>query len=410
MGRRVVVTGMGVVSPVGNCAEDFWLSLREGRSGIGLIDRFDPEGLRSRIAGQAEPVTPAGMSNKELSRLDPYSVVAIGAADEAWAQAGIDIEAEDPYRAGLLLGSGVGGLDTISTQAQVVKERGVRRVSPLFAPKGLCNMAGGNVAIRLGLLGPNKTVVTACASGTHALGDAARLIRWGLADVMLAGGTEAALVPLGVAGFDQLRALSCRNDEPERASRPFDLDRDGFVIAEGAGLLVLESEEHATGRGAEILGEVAGFGETCDAYHITAPRPDGAGAVAAMRLALEDAGIGLADVGYINAHGTSTRHNDASESGALRQVFGAAMPPVSSTKSMTGHLLGAAGAVEAVACLMALRDGVLPPNINYETPDPECDINVVANVAREAKIEIALSNSLGFGGHNASIVLRRYGG
>jgi 3-oxoacyl-[acyl-carrier-protein] synthase II len=287
-------------------------------------------------------------------------------------------------------------------------EGGARRVSPLMVPKGLANMAAGAVAIRLGLLGPNKCVVTACASGTHSLGDAASLIQTGKADVMVAGGAEATIIPFSIAEFCAMKALSTRNDEPEKASRPFDMDRNGFVMGEGAGIMVLESEEHAKARGAEILGVVAGMGDTCDAYHITAPRPDGSGVAAAMKEALREAKLNPEDIGYFNAHGTSTKLNDAGECKALHVVFGEETPPTSSTKSMIGHLLGAAGGVEAVICILAMRDGILPPNINYDTPDPECQLNLVANTAIEKKVSAVMSNSLGFGGHNASIILTKY--
>lgn len=410
MANRVVITGMGVVTPLGNTVASFWEGMCNGRSGIGPITRFDTTGFASRIAGECENVMPAGMSNKDLNRQDRYTTLAIEAADQAWAQSGLDLNSEDPYRCGVYIGSGIGGIETIANDVVRLHEGGPRRVSPLMIPKGLVNMASGNVAIRLGLRGPNKSIVTACATSTHCIGDAAATIRMGEADVMLAGGSEASIVPFGVAGFAAMKALSTRNDDPQRASRPFDADRDGFVIAEGAGIIVLESEEHARARGAEILGVVAGMGETCDAYHITSPRPDGEAAVAAMRKALDAAGVRPEQVGYYNAHGTSTKYNDSSETLALKKVFGDSMPPVSSTKSMTGHLLGAAGSVEAIACLLAIRHGVLPPNINFETPDPECEVNLVANEAREADIAIAMSNSLGFGGHNAAIVLTSYDG
>lgn len=410
MSKKIVITGMGVVSPLGNTVATFWEGMCAGRSGIGPISRFDIEGYASRIAGEVDEVVPAGMSAKDLNRQDRYTTYAIEAADQAWAQSGLDLNTEDPYRCGVYIGSGIGGIETIANDVVRLHEGGPRRVSPLMIPKGLVNMASGNVAIRLGLRGPNKSIVTACATSTHCIGDAANSIRMGEADIMLAGGSEASIVPFGVAGFSAMKALSTRNDAPQAASRPFDADRDGFVIAEGAGIVVLESEEHARARGAEILGVVAGMGETCDAYHITAPRPDGEAAVAAMRKALDVAQVRPEQVGYYNAHGTSTKYNDSSETLALKAVFGDAMPPVSSTKSMTGHLLGAAGAVEAIACLLAIRHGVLPPNINFETPDPECDVNLVANEAREAKVAIAMSNSLGFGGHNAAIVLTNYDG
>lgn len=408
MRTRVVVTGTGVVSPVGNDTETFWKSICEGRSGIRRIDYFDPSELSSQIAGQTEPCVPPGMTSKDIRRSDPYSVWGLCSALQAWAQAGIDLNQEDPNRCGVIMGSGIGGLFTFQEQMTRFVEGGARRVSPLTIPKLLANIGSGEVGIQLGLQGPNEAVVSACASGVQSIGDAAMAIRNGRADVMVAGGCEASIVPFGMASFAAMKALSCRNDEPERASRPFDRDRDGFVMGEGGGALVLESEEHARKRGAEILGEIAGQADTCDAYHITAPRPDGSGASAAMRLALEDANVEPGAIGYFNAHGTSTKLNDAAETLALKTVFGDAMPPVSSTKSMIGHLLGAAGAVEALACLLAVRDGVLPPSINYDTPDPECDINIVANEAREARIDLAMSNSLGFGGHNSSLVIARY--
>jgi 3-oxoacyl-[acyl-carrier-protein] synthase II len=408
MHRRVVVTGMGVVTPLGNSLASFWEGLSEGRSGITTISVFDASELSSQIAGQAADCWPAGMSDRDLRRHDRYALFAMAAADQAWAQSGLDINTLNPSRCGAVVGSGIGGLFTIEEQITRFVRGGARRVSPMTLPKVLANMAAGDVATRLGLRGPNKSVVTACASGTQSIIDAADIVGDGRADVMVAGGTEAPVVPFGVASFCAMKALSSRNDEPQRASRPFDLDRDGFVIGEGAGLLVLESEESARARGADILCEVAGYGETCDAYHVTAPRPDGSGAMGAMINALEMAKIEPERVDYFNAHGTSTRYNDVSEALALRKVFGDKMPPVSSTKSMTGHLLGAAGAVEAVACIFAIRYNVLPPSINYDTPDPECQVNLVANEAREANVAIAMSNSLGFGGHNSSIILKRY--
>ncbi|MBX3180718.1 MAG: beta-ketoacyl-ACP synthase II [Candidatus Hydrogenedentes bacterium] len=408
MSTKVVVTGIGVVSPVGNDIKTFWRNICNGKSGIRLIDTFDTSDLPAKIAGIAEDVMPDGMDNKEMRRMSRYSQFAIHAAVEAWKQAGLDIDKEDPYRCGCIVGSGIGGLHEINVDSVKMAEGGSRRVSPLMVPKGLANMAAGAVAIRLGLLGANKAVVTACASGTHCIGDAANLIRMGKADVMVAGGAEATVIPFGIAGFCALKALSTRNDEPERASRPFDMDRDGFVMGEGAGVMVLESEEHAKARGAEILGVVAGMGETCDAYHITAPRPDGSGVAAAMKEGLRDARLNPSDIDYFNAHGTSTKLNDAGECRALHDVFGEVTPLASSTKSMIGHLLGAAGGVEAVICLLSILDGIAPPNINYDTPDPECDLNIVANEARETPIRATMSNSLGFGGHNASLILTRY--
>lgn len=408
MGPRVVITGMGVVSPVGNDLASYWSALCEGRSGIRTIDRFDTTDLSSRIAGLCADCDPPDLSKKDIARRDRYVIQAFAASDQAWQQSGLDLAKEDPLRCGVVIGTGIGGLYTIQEQMTRFALEGPKRVSPFMVPKVLTNMAAGEVAIRLGLMGPNKAIVTACASGTQSIGEAADLIRNGDADVMVAGGAEAPVVAFGMAGFCAMKALSTRNDEPERASRPFDRDRDGFVMGEGAGMLVLESEEHARARGAEILGEVLGHGETCDAYHITAPAPDGKGAIEAMRRALRSAGLNPSDIDYFNAHGTSTKYNEIAEALALRAVFGEDMPPVSSTKSMTGHLLGAAGAIEAIACVLAIRDGVLPPNINYENPDPECMVNLVANEAREARVDAAMSNSLGFGGHNASLIVARY--
>lgn len=409
MNRRVFVTGMGVVSPLGNDLDTFWRSLCQGRSGIRPIDRFDASQLSSRIAGLAEDCVPEGLSPKEVRRKDRYTLFGLYAADAAWRQAGLDINREDPSRIATVIGTGIGGLWTIEEQMRIFLFDGADRVSPMTLPKVLTNMLPGEIGIRFGVVGPSKAVVTACAAGAHSIGDAAHMIRHGVADVAFAGGSEASVVPFGIAAFASMKALSRRNDEPERASRPFDADRDGFVMGEGAGMLVLESEDHAKARGAELLGEVAGYGATCDAYHVTSPLPDGGGAARAMRVALRDAQMNPDEIGYINPHGTSTKYNDAAESLAMRQVFGDRLPPVSSTKSMMGHLLGAAGAVEAIICLLAIRHGVLPPSINYDTPDPECVVNLVANVAKEAKVAAAMSNSLGFGGQNASLILKRAG-
>lgn len=409
MPEKVVVTGMGVVSPLGNDLDSFWEAMCAGRSGIRAVDDFDVSDLPAKIGGRVAPVAPEGLEPKEIRRQDRYTLYALEAANQAWRQSGLDMSMEDPFDCGVMVGSGIGGLDAIYENCVAMHERGPRRVSPLFVPKGLVNMAAGLIAIHLGLRGPNKAVVTACATATHCIGDAADTIRMGKAKVMLAGGSEAGVSRFGLAGFCSMRALSTRNEPAEAASRPFDADRDGFVMGDGAGILVLESESHAKARGAEILAEAAGMGDTCDAHHITAPLEDGAGAVQAMRLALAQAEARPEEVSYYNAHGTSTKLNDAMESRALATVFGLdTMPLVSSTKSMTGHLLGAAGAIEAIACIQAIRTGVAPPNINYDTPDPECRVNVVANTAREADIAIAMSNSLGFGGHNASILFRRH--
>jgi len=408
MATKAVVTGLGVVSPLGNAVESFWKHLCEGRSGIGRITHFPEDSVPTKIAGMAPDVEPEGMSGKDMRRHSRYALFAIESAIQAWKDAGLNLDAEDPYRCGVVFGSGIGGIQEINEDSVRMAEGGPRKVSPLMIPKGLTNMGAGVIAIQLGLKGPNKAIVTACATGTQCIGEAADMIRMGKADILLAGGAEATIIPFGVAGFNVMRALSTANDDPERASRPFDLDRSGFVMGEGAGCLVIESEEHARKRGAHIYAEVAGMGETCDAYHITAPRPDGTGPAAAMRAALAQAEMRPEEVGYYNAHGTSTKLNDASECLSLRAVFGENMPPVSSIKSMIGHLLGAAGAVEALACILAMRDGILPPNINYDTPDPECDANIIANEAREQEVAVTMSNSLGFGGHNASIIFRRY--
>ncbi len=409
MSTKVVVTGMGVVSPVGNDVSTFWSSLIEGRSGIGPITHFDTEHFKTKIAGEAEDCAPEGMSSKEIHRLDRNAVFAIEAADQAWKHSGLDKDKIDLDRCGTVIGSGIGGLETIADEVVRLYEGGPRRVSPLMIPKGVSNMASANVAIRFGFRGPNKAIVTACASANQSVGAAIDLIQLGRSDVVMAGGAEASIIPFAMAGFISMRALSTRNDEPERASRPFDKDRDGFVMGEGAGVLVLESEEHARARGANILCEVVSVGESCDANHITAPLEDGSGCSKALQYALDQAKVNPDEVQYFNAHGTSTQLNEAGEARALRTIFGEEMPPISSTKSMTGHLLGAAGAIEAIACIQTIREGIIPPSINFDTPDPDCEVNLVANEAREANVEIAVSNSLGFGGHNAALVLRRYG-
>ena len=408
MSTRVVITGLGVVSPIGNDLESYWEALCAGRSGISHITHFDASDYRTRIAGEAEDCIPEGMTAKDLNRMDRYSVFAIEAADQAWRQSGMDMDREDPYRCGAIIGSGIGGIETIENEVIRLHEGGPRRVSPFMIPKGIANTGAGNVAIRLGLRGPNKSIVSACSTGNHCIEEAMMLIQRGKADVIVTGGAEASVTTFSIGGFSAMRAMSTRNDDPERASRPFDKDRDGFVLGEGAGCLILESEEHAKARGAEILGEVVGVGETCDAFHIVAPREDGSGSAKAMKLALDEAKVNPSEVDYFNAHGTSTPYNEVSETKSLLAVFGKKMPLVSSTKSMTGHLLGAASAIEAIACVLAILRRIIPPNINYQTPDPECDVNLVANDAREANVAIALSNSLGFGGHNVALVLKRY--
>ncbi|HPO16375.1 MAG TPA: beta-ketoacyl-ACP synthase II [Candidatus Hydrogenedentes bacterium] len=408
MNTKIVVTGMGVVSPAGNTVDDFWSNLCAGRSGIRAITHFKTDKIASKIGGVAEDVVPAGMGPKEIRRQSRFTLFAMEAADQAWRQSGLDIAKENPFRCGVYFGSGIGGIDHIEQNTVKNHLEGPRRISPFVMPQGLTNMAAGVVGIRLGLKGPNLAIVTACATGAHCIGTAADAIRLGKADMMIAGGVETPVIPFGLASFSAMRALSTRNHEPERASRPFDLDRDGFVMSEGAGALVLESESHAKARGAEILAEVAGTGESCDAYHVTAPDPEGIGAAEAMRAALAQAGINPEEIVYYNAHGTSTKLNDASETRSLQLVFGENMPLVSSTKSMIGHLLGAAGAVEAIASIQSILTGIITPNINYETPDPECRVNLVANEAREVTVTSVMSNSLGFGGHNATLIFRRY--
>lgn len=409
--RRVVVTGLGVVSPLGSSVERFWAGLRDGVSGVRRITRFDPGRSASQIAGEVPDFeADAWFSPKELRRTDPFVQFGLVAARGAMADSGLDLDREDPERVGVLAATGIGGLTTLFDTADVLIQKGPRRLSPFCTPQMITNILAGQIAIDHGLQGPNFGIVSACAGAAHCIGESARLIRHGEADVMLAGGAEACLNELGVGGFAAMRALSTRNDDPAGASRPFDADRDGFVIAEGAGVLVLESMDHARARGARIYGEVAGYGRTCDAYHVTAPAADGRGGARAMELAMADAGCTPDEVEYINAHGTSTELNDRCETIAIKTAMGeerARAVAVSSTKSMTGHLLGAAGAVEAIACLLVLEQGVVPPTINYQTPDPACDLDVVPNEARELPVSVCLSNSLGFGGHNVALCFSR---
>jgi 3-oxoacyl-[acyl-carrier-protein] synthase II len=407
--RRVVVTGLGLVTPLGTGVEKTWKALCAGESGIRRITRFDPAGYDAQIAGEVTDFDPARfIEKKEIKKMDTFIHYAVGAAQLAVEDAGLKVAPEEATRVGVYIGSGIGGLGSIEHYHDVLKEKGPGRVSPFFIPMTIINLASGQVAIRIGAKGPNSCAVTACATGNHCIGDAYRLIQRGDADVMVAGGAEAAVTPLGVAGFAAAKALSFRNDEPTRASRPFDKDRDGFVLGEGAGVVVIEELEHARRRGARIYSEVIGYGMNSDAYHITAPPEEGEGAVRCMEMALKDAGIGKEQIGYINAHGTSTMA-DAIETHAIKTVFGerAYGIPVSSTKSMTGHLLGAAGGIEAVFSILALFHGVLPPTINLENPDPACDLDYVPNKARPAAIKAALSNSFGFGGVNACLIFRR---
>ncbi|TRY25475.1 beta-ketoacyl-ACP synthase II [Brevibacillus sp. LEMMJ03] len=409
MKRRVVITGVGVISPVGNDAQTFWNSLLEGKSGIGRITAFDASDYPTQIAGEVKDFNPeAYMDKKEIRRTDRFVQFALAATKMAMEDAKLEITAENAERVGVYIGSGIGGLATWEEQHQVLMEKGPRRVSPFFIPMMIANMASGAVSIQYGAKGPTSSAITACATGTNAIGDAFRLIQHGHADAMITGGAEATIRPMAFAGFCSAKAMSTRNDEPEKASRPFDIDRDGFVMGEGAGVLILEELEHAKNRGATILAEVIGYGMSADAYHITAPSPEGQ--ARCMKNALRDAGIEPTEVDYINAHGTSTGQGDISETQAIKSVFGdhAYKLAVSSTKSMTGHMLGATGGVEAIASAFALRDQILPPTINLENPDPECDLDYVPNQARKADVNVAMSNSFGFGGHNATIVLKRF--
>jgi len=411
MRNRVVITGLGAVTPIGNDVSTFWKNMISGVSGIDYVTAFDTSEYTTRIAGEVKNFNPEDyMDRKEAKRVDRFIQFAIAATKQALAQADLDISKMDATRAGVYIGSGIGGLATLEENHKILLEKGPRRVSPFMVPMMIANMASGLVSIEIGAKGPNSSVVSACATGTHAIGDAAEIIRRGRADVMIAGGSEATIRPLAFAGFGNMKALSTRNDEPQKASRPFDLNRDGFVMGEGAGILVLESLEHAKKRGATILAEVAGYGMSGDAYHLTAPAPEGEGAARAMKEALLDADLDPTEVDYINAHGTSTDYNDKFETLAIKSVFGdyAYKVAISSTKSMTGHLLGAAGGVEAIACVLAIREGIIPPTINYETPDPDCDLDYVPNEARKANVRVAMSNSLGFGGHNATIILKAY--
>jgi len=409
--RRVVITGMGVVTPVGSDLEVFWKNLLDGCSGIGPVTRFDTTRFDTKIGGEVKDFKPEDfMPAKETRRTDRFVQYAVGAAKKAFVDSQIDLSKEDVNRIGVLVGSGIGGMETIEDQSRALFEKGPSRVSPFMIPMLIINMASGYISMLLGVKGPNLSVVTACATATHALGEAARIIEHGDAEVMIAGGSEAAVTQLGYAGFCAMRAMSTRNDEPGRASRPFDKGRDGFVMGEGAGVCVLESVEHAQTRGAHIYCEIAGYGITGDAYHMSAPAPDGEGAARAMAAALNDAKLNPDQIDYINAHGTSTPVGDKCETAAIKKVFGdhARKLAVSSTKSMTGHLLGAAGSVETSICALALRDQIVPPTINYEEPDPECDLDYVPNKARQMKVDICLNNSLGFGGHNAAIIVKKF--
>ncbi|MGI6703148.1 MAG: beta-ketoacyl-ACP synthase II [Clostridia bacterium] len=412
MEKRVVVTGLGAVTPVGLGKDRLWSSLKDGVSGIAEISKFDAEGFDCTIAAEVKDFVPGDfMDKKEARRMDTFTQYAIAAARMAVEDSRVDLNGLDRSRLGVVLGSGIGGIETLENQFRVILEKGPSRVSPFFIPMMISNMAAGQVAIAFGAKGPNKTVVTACASGTSAIGDALRIIQRGDADMIITGGTEASVTPIAVAGFCSMRALSTRNHDPKGASRPFDKERDGFVLGEGAGILVLEELEHAIKRGASIYAEVAGYGMTADAHHITAPAPGGIGAAAAMERVLADAGALPEHIDYINAHGTSTEYNDRFETEAIKQVFGehAYKLAVSSTKSVTGHLLGAAGGVEAIASVLAIHEEFIPPTINYNTPDPDCDLYYTPNRGEKRAVYYAISNSLGFGGHNASICFKRFG-
>jgi len=409
--RRVVVTGVGLVTPLGSGNDSVWDRILKGESGVSTITRFDTSRFDTKIAGEIKDFNPEDfVSHKEVKKMDLFIQYVLAATRYAMEDSKLNMASEDATRVGVVAGTGLGGLPTLEKYHTILLERGPSRISPFFIPMLIANEAPGHIAIEHGLKGPNLCIVTACATGAHSIGDAFRIIQYGDADVMVAGGTEANLTALTVGGFNAMKALSRRNDEPTKASRPFERDRDGFVVAEGSGILVLEELEHALKRGAKIYAELAGYGYNGDAYHITAPCPDGDGFIRCMTMALKDAGMSGENVDYINAHGTSTDMNDHIETVAIKQVFGdrAYKIPVSSTKSMTGHLLGAAGAIEAVFSVLAIRDQMCPPTINYENPDPECDLDYVPNKARAHKVDVAMSNSFGFGGTNCTLVFRRF--
>jgi len=411
MTTRVVITGMGCVSPLGNNVQSTWETAVAGKSGAGPITLFDAKDFVTRFAAEVKGFDPVALfGRKEARRMDRYTQFAVAATKEALADAHLEINDENRDRVGVYIGTGIGGISTLLAEVEVFREKGPRRVSPFLVPMMLPDTAGAQVSILFGMRGPNLGINAACATGSNTIGEAAEVIRRGAADVMLAGGSEAGIVPLAIAGFSVMGATSTRNDAPEKASRPFDKDRDGFVVGEGGAVVVLESEEHAQARGAHMYGEVLGYGITNDAYHISAPLENGAGAVTCMRLALKQAQLKPEDIDYLNAHGTSTPINDKSETAAVKTVFGekAYDLAISSTKSMTGHLLGAAGALEAIFCVKALLHAILPPTINYETPDPECDLDYVPNQSRKKPVRRVMSNSFGFGGHNACLILGQY--
>lgn len=410
MKRRVVITGMGVVSALGMGVDQFWNSIKEGKSGISTVERFDVTDYPTKVAAEIKDFEPtAYIDKKEAKRMDRFTQFAMAAAKMAVEHSGINFENMDRFRAGVIIGSGIGGIDTFEDQHEVLMTKGPGRVSPFFIPMMIANMASGRVAIEYGLNGFNECVITACATANNAIGDAFKVIQRGDADVMVTGGAEASITPMSFAGFCSSKAMTTNND-PATACRPFDADRDGFVMGEGSGILIIEEFEHAVKRGANILAEIVGYGCTCDAFHITQPHPEGMGGARCMKMAIDDAGIKPEEVGYVNAHGTSTPLNDPSETAVVKTVFGeyAKKIAMSSTKSMTGHLLGAAGAIEAIITSLSLKEGFLPPTINYKTPDAECDLDIVPNVGRKAEFKYAISNALGFGGHNAALLLKKY--
>lgn len=411
MRKRVVVTGMGLVIPTGIGVETSWKNICEGRSGIGRLTRFDPNGFETKIAGEVKGFNPeAYIEKKEIKKMDLFIQYALAATKEALEDAQLKVTPENSEEIGVIVGTGLGGLPTIEKYHQVLLEKGPNRITPFFIPMLIANLASGQIAIHFGAKGPNTCVVTACATGAHCIGDAFRAIMYGDAKAIIAGGTEANITPLTIAGFNAMKAISTRNDEPEKACRPFEKNRDGFVVAEGAGVVILEELGFAQKRGARIHAELVGYGYTADAYHITAPSPDGDGAARCMRMAIKDAGLKPEEIDHINAHGTSTPLNDATETQAIKAVFGehAKKVPVSATKSMTGHLLGAAGSTESIFTILTIQDGIIPPTINYEEPDPDCDLDYVPNSARRQPVNVAISNAFGFGGTNATLVFTKF--
>ena len=410
--RRVVVTGLGAVTPIGNDTDTFWQAIKDGVCGIDRVTAFDPSEFKCQIAGEVKDFDIEKYAEKkEARKMDRYTQFALAGAKMAFDNSGLDMEKEDSWRVGVISGSGVGGIATLEQQHNAMLEKGVNKVSPFFIPMMISNMGAAQIAMKIGAQGVNHNVVSACASGSHAIGEAYRHIKYGSSDVIIAGGAEAPITPLSFAGFCSMKAMSTNNDSPKTASRPFDLDRDGFVMSEGSGFVVLEELEHAKARGANIICEMVGYGATDDAYHITSPMPGGDGGAKAMEFAIQDAGVDPMEIDYINAHGTSTNYNDKFETMAIKKALGeeaAKKVAVSSTKSMTGHLLGAAGGVEAFLCAKAIQEGYIPATINYVNPDPECDLDIVPNEGRNADVNYAMSNSLGFGGHNATLLFKKY--